>query len=138
MITNAIPATVTTHDEFVAYFNANISDFAKSHIRDSILEGAAAGDYYDREYVASESHYFAKLEAMTDAEIRAAIVENKAAHARAIELDDPSEYDVNDHESYYQEQYYLEDLLAHRAAVAQYTNQGPLTHNPFAALAGAA
>ncbi len=137
MISNAIPASVTTHDEYVEYFNANISEFARGEIREDILAEAAAGDYYAREYVAGEAHYYAKLEAMTDAELEAFRAESREGHLRMIELDDPSEYDVNDHESYYQEQYVIDALLAHRAAVARYTGQGPLTHNPFAALLAA-
>ena len=39
MITNAIPASVTTHDEYVEYFNANISDYARTQIREDILAG---------------------------------------------------------------------------------------------------
>ena len=137
MITNAIPASVTTHEQFVEYFNANITDYARTQIRESAVAEAAAGDYYAREYVASESHYFAKFEAMTDDELRAFQAEAKAAHARTVELEDWSEYDVNDYESYYYEQYVVEDLLAHRAAVARYTGQSPLTHNPFAGLVAA-
>lgn len=137
MITNAIPAHITTHDQFVEYFNANISDFARAYLPQRVVEAIGTGDYYDREYVASEVHYIAKFEAMTDDELRAAKAEQYEAHQRRIADEDYSEYDVNDYETYYHEQWLMESLLAERAAVARYTGLAPLTHSPFAGLVAA-
>ena len=127
----------TAHDAWIAAQNANISDFARTQISESELAAAASGDYYAQLFVATEVSYYQRMEALSDAELVALKAQAREAHYQAIELDDPSEYDVNDHESFYAEQYAIEELLAHRAAQGRYTNVPHLTHNPFAGLRAA-
>lgn len=135
----AAPATVaaiTTHDEWVAFYTApqNVSAFAATTIGEDIVAKAFAGDFYEQEYVAGRVHSIARLEALSDDQLRAELAENEASHRRVREWDG-SEYDVDDYESYYYHQGLIEALLDHRRVLAAYTGHGPLTHNPFAALA---
>lgn len=127
-------AAITNHDEWVAFYSTNISDFARTQLRESDLAEVAAGDYLAMEYVAGVVSEIARLEALSDAELRAEQAESKAAHWAAQEDEDYSEYDVNDYESYYYLQGLIEELLADRSARARYTGLAPLSHSPFAGL----
>lgn len=133
----ASAAAITNHDEWVAFYTApvNVSAFAASIVGEDEVAKAFAGDYYAQEYVAGQVHSIARLEAMTDAALRAEMAESREGHYRAIADDDFSEYDVNDYESYYYQQGLIEALLDHRRVLATYTGHGPLVHRPFAALA---
>lgn len=133
----ATAAQITTHDEFVAFYVANISPFAIEEIGEDTVASAQAGSYYDAEFVASRNHHIARLEALSDTALLFEYEQNEAAHRRAIELDDPSEYDVDDHESHYAEQWLIKSLLEHRAVQARYCSPQPLTHSPFAGLVAA-
>ncbi|ASZ74630.1 hypothetical protein KHO57_gp055 [Mycobacterium phage Phabba] len=129
-------AQITTHDEWIAFYTANVSPFAAEQIGEDIVAKAQAGDYYEAMYVAGQNASIARLEAMTDEQLVAEYNENIAGHLAMIELDDPSEYDVNDHESYYHAQYLIEALRVDRDVRARYMSApAPLTHSPFAALA---
>jgi hypothetical protein len=137
MTATTIPATaadITTHDEWVAFHSApqNVSAFAASIIGEDIVARAFGGDYYEQEYVASQVHGIARLEALTDEALRAELAENEANHRNNL---DWVEYDHNDWESHYAQQGLIEALLDHRRVLATYTGHGPLVHNPFAALA---
>ena len=133
----AAPA-FTTRDEFISFYTApqNISEFALEALPSVILADARQGDDLAREILASDVRNIMRLEAMTDAELSAEHAANRAAHLSWMESEDSWEYDVNDREDYYQQQYLIEDLLAYRQTRQQYTGHGPLTHQPFAALAG--
>jgi len=128
------PATPATHEEWIEVMNNSVSEFMLTIIPSRVIEAAATGDYLARLCLATEVQYFLRLEALTDDELRVELAETEAEHRRQIELDDPSEYDVNDHEDYYQRVWHIEELLAWREVQRMYTQPQPLTHQPFAAL----
>lgn len=134
----ATAAQITTHAEYVEFYNRpeHISDVARVLIPADVLEQAQAGDYLAQLLVAGEVKNVMRLEAMTDEALRAEYDENKAGHRRAIELDGP-EYDVNDHNSYYDAQWAIEEVLADREVKARYSSPQALTHSPFAGLVAA-
>lgn len=133
----ATAAAITNHDEFVAFWTApqNVSEFALTVIPASIVAESRDGDWLASEILASDVKNVARLEALTDAALEAERAANEAAHRRAIADEDPWEYDVNDYESYYHQQWIIEELQAYRKVRATYTGLAPLTHSPFAALA---
>ncbi|ACH62056.1 hypothetical protein MYRNA_48 [Mycobacterium phage Myrna] len=133
----ATAAEITTHDEFVAFYVANITPFAIAEIGEDTVASAQAGSYCDAEYVASRNHHIARLEALSNEELAAEYVANDAEHDRMIALDDWAEYDVDDHESHYAEQWLIKSLLEDRAVRARYCSPQPLTHSPFAGLVAA-
>lgn len=137
MTNTTVPASasaITTHDEWVAFYTAprNISAFAREMINAEIMAEAEAGDDLAQEIVAGDVKNIMRLEAMTDVELQIEHSHNEASHRNNL---DWSEYDHNDRESHYEQQGLIEALLEHRRVQRQYTGHGPLTHNPFAALA---
>ena len=145
-MTNTTEATITTHDEWVAYFSGpGLSEFAREQIASGIYGEKALAQvskddsdgYYAREFVASEGQYYARLEAKSDAELVAELAENEAAYRAHSRYDDP-EWEPDYDDEYYRRQDLIEALLAHRATRARYIGLAPLTHSPFAGLAVAA
>lgn len=133
-MTNTTAAAITTHDEWIAFHNdpSNISDFARDMIPASVLAEARDGDYLAQALVAGDVQNIMRLESMTDIELQIEHSHNEAGHRDNL---DWVEYDANDWESYYHQQGLIEALLQHRRVRRAYTGHGPLTHNPFAALA---
>lgn len=133
----ALATAITSRDEFIAFYTApqNISEFALSVLPQSILAEASEGDYLAQEILAADVKNIVRLEAMTDTELQTEHSFNRLAHLQWLEHEDPSEYDINDREDYYQQQWLIEDLLHYRKTQREYTGHGPLTHRPFAALA---
>lgn len=132
---NATAAAPTTHDEWIAVMNNSVSEFAATMISDSRLAEAKAGDFYAREYVAGEAQYFIRLEAKSNVELAAELIENETEHYRVIADEDQWEIDVNDYEEFSYRQHVIHSLLEHRAAIARYTaREAGLVYNPFAEL----
>lgn len=135
----ATAAQITTHDEFVAFYVENISDFAIEEIGEDLVVSARAGSYYDAEFVAMRNAHIARLEALSNQELAAEYVANQEAHDRLTVDEDWSEYDVDDYEAYYAEQWLIQCLLEDRGIKERYcSGPVPLTYKPFAALAGVA
>jgi hypothetical protein len=125
------------HEAWIASQLAAITPFARIIIPARVMEDYEADptDYMVRLLIAGDVQLATRLEALSDDELAAEYARNREYHRAAIELDDPSEYDVDDRESYYRAQWEIEELQAYRAAQARYTSLPSLTHKPFASLA---
>lgn len=138
---NTAAASITTHDEWVAFHtaDANISEFARTAISAKTIAEGQSGDYHDAVHLAYQVKDILRLEAMTDAELA-------AAEADALAEDGWNEVEGK-YEYYYvgaaQETlaliYALREFRADRAGEARWAAPaaGHLTHTPFAMLATA-
>ncbi|AXN53891.1 hypothetical protein SEA_RABINOVISH_59 [Mycobacterium phage Rabinovish] len=124
-----------THDEWVALMLNSVSPFMRTVIREEYIIAAETGDYMDRLYLAGEVQMWLRLEAKTDGQLvteLSVLAEERQAY---WDEEDFSEITWEDTEQWDHQMWAIRELQAYRAAQARYTNQPPLTHSPFAALA---
>lgn len=134
-ITASAAATVTNHDDYVIFWSApaNHTDFVKSVLNQKVLAEANGGDFLAQEIVASDAALYTRFEVMTEAELDAEV-------AQLRQVDDWNEiegkYEYGESDYAWHLIGVIESLRDHRRVVREYTGHGPLTHTPFAVLAG--
>lgn len=114
-----------------------MSTFAATYVSDSLVADAAQ-DYFALEVLVGIVKQVELLESYDNNKLAALLIEMQTAHMRNRELDDPWEYDWEDHQEYYYETGIIEEILHDRAARARYCSPEPLAHRPFATLGVAA
>ena len=136
----AAAAAITTHDEWIAFYNApsNISEFVRTVIGAKDLAEAATGDYCAQAYVAGRVQELMRLESMDDDQLEAELIAG-----RKVDGWNPVEgkFEINEigHAEYIMYTIHnlrdFRDQQAAEAAWAQAPAEEHLTYNPFAALA---
>lgn len=128
-------AAVVDHDGYVAFWSApaNHTAFVTAMLNPKVLAESGSGDYLAQEIVSSDAALYTRLEALSESELDAEV----ASLSRVSDWNEvEGKWEVGESDYAWHLVGVIEALRDHRRVAREYTGHGPLTHNPFAVLAG--